>query len=231
MRDEYLQKLRRRWSHRTLRDAALMTFLSEAKDDEDADRKLRESGRHSMTRMFEAGVLQPDLTVYEIGCGCGRVATELANYLTQGQYVGVDLSSQYIMLCKKRSVKGQFEVTNGYSFPLPDESADLVIEFSIFCHMPLQQVWLWLCDTRRVLKSSGKSYLQFHNLASDNQWNEFSKSARNWKFIDDPGHPRSITWDTVELLHRRAGLSCQCVQQFDIDPGGPRSWFAVGTKV
>ena len=230
-KEQYFNSLRSRWSHGTLKTAALMTYVATAADDADADRQLREAGQGSVALMEQHGVLTPDLTVYEIGCGCGRVATELSEYLTGGQYVGVDLSPQYVDICNRRAPRGTFKVTNGYSFPLPDESADLVIEFSIFCHMPLQQVWKWLLDTRRVLKPTGQTYLQFHNFASQIQWDGFVKQADSWSFLDI-GHPRATSEAIICQLFSRAGLMIERMCEVDIDETGePNSWFVIAHKI
>lgn len=229
-KEEYFTTLRGRWSHGTLANAALMTYLFHVQNDQDADTQLRDAGTATLAMMEGHNILSPDLTVYEIGCGCGRVATALSEYLTAGRYVGVDLSPQYINICKRRAPLGHFHVTDGCSFPLPDSSADLVIEFSIFCHMPLQLVWRWLQETRRVLKPNGTTYLQFHNLKSEQQWDEFAASADGWKFLD-LGHPRSVTLDTVIALFAKAGMEILRMEEVDKDAKGePNSWMVVAAR-
>lgn len=222
--------LRRRWSQGTLRAAALMTYIGDTASDDEADRELRRQGSYSLSRMLTSGVLSPDLTVVEIGCGAGRVATELAAYLTDGHYIGVDLSSQYVAICQKRCPTGRFVTTPGIGFPLEDASADLVCEFTVFCHMPAEAVWLWLLDVARILKPGGRTYLQFHNLASDHQWQEFVSHAERHRFVTDPGYPRGMEWATVERMHERAGLTIEAAHGVDEDAGGMRSWFVVAHK-
>ena len=227
---EHFDWLRRRWAHSTLRGAALMTYLGAATDDADADAQLRNQGFSSFRRMLKAGLLRPDLTIAEIGCGAGRVATELVDYLTDGSYIGVDLSPQYIALCQQRCPAGRFLVTPGIGFPIEDATTDLVVEFTVFCHMTTEAVWLWMRDVVRVLRPGGCTYLQFHNIASENQWQEFTTHADSHRFITDPGYPRPMEWATVERFHASVGLAIDAVHGVDEDAGGPRSWFVVARK-
>lgn len=228
---DHFNRLRQRWSHPTLQRAAEMTFIAQAASDEDADRQLRAEGQSAFARMRGTGMVEPWQTVYEIGCGVGRVATEITEYLVDGHYVGFDLSPQYVDLCRKRCPKGEFHATDGFTIPKPDNSADLVVSFTVLCHMPLELAWRWLCEARRVLKGpAGRTYIQLHNLASVHQWDEFQRHAENWRFLSDAGYPRAMTRETAELLFDKAGLEPIRWHKVDVDKGGPRSWFVEAIK-
>ena len=231
-KNEYFDTLRKRWRHGTLQNAALMTYVAEARDDRDAEAQLRDSGQSSVALMEQHGVLRPDMTVVEIGCGAGRVSTALSEYLTEGKYYGVDLSPQYVAICERRvgtANNTRFEVTDGCSFPFPDSTADLVIEFSIFCHMPYPMIWKWLCETSRILKPSGRTYLQFQNFSSNKSWAEFTRTADTWYFLD-LGHPRGISFDIVTDMFWRAGFFIEKVHELDVVNGVPDSWIVVAEK-
>ncbi len=231
-RDHYFDTLRARWGKQTtLRSAASMTGINPVGSDEETLATIRAWGASALSDMLGQEVLRPTSTVYEIGCGMGRVASALCDYLEPGRYFGFDLSANYVQLCREHFPRGQFQVTPGYCFPPPDREVDLVIEYSVFCHMPLEQVWRWLLDAHRVLKPGGRTWFQFHNLKSRMLWDEFLGNAEAWNFVSDPGCPRSLTWDVIEHLMARAGLPVVKVLEADHDEQGqPYCWFVVGRK-
>lgn len=229
--DALFDHLRRRWSQPTLRSAALMTYVAAATSDQDADQQLRREGQGTLDRLLgiPAVGLARTSTVFEIGCGPGRVATAMVEYLSAGRYHGFDLSPQFVDIARRRCPKGAFSVTDGCRFPVGVGQADLVLEFSVFCHQPFELVFRWLRECVRVLAPRGRMCLQFHNLAHPASVAEFNANADEWRFVTDPGYPRAMTWDTVERLHRMAGLRISGVERFDVDEstGEPRSWFVI----
>lgn len=125
--------------------------------------------------------------ILDIGCGCGRIAIHFLDYLSeQGKYIGLDIDKNFISFCSDNisAAKDNFQfefmdVYNGaygreckikasdVSFPIKDESMDIVIMWSVFTHMNLGDIDSYLKEIHRVLKKGGKF------IASLNLLNEF----------------------------------------------------------
>ena len=67
----------------------------------------------------EYGQLQPNERVLDMGCGIGRMALPLTNYLREGSYEGVDIVPRGIDWCRKnitaKHPNFQFQVADIYN--------------------------------------------------------------------------------------------------------------------
>ncbi len=80
--------------------------------------------------------LRPDHTVVDVGCGSGRLALQLKDYL-KGRYVGIDVVEDLFKyaerICERPDWK--FCEAPGLTIPEPDHSADFICFFSVFTHL------------------------------------------------------------------------------------------------
>jgi len=112
--------------------------------------------------------------VLEIGCGCGRTALALTEYLDNGNYIGVDIEKQSLESCKNNPLlaakKFKFELldiqnsiynpegkykADNFVFPYLDATFDIVFLVSVFTHMLTPQVKNYIKEISRILKSKG----------------------------------------------------------------------------
>jgi ubiquinone/menaquinone biosynthesis C-methylase UbiE len=111
--------------------------------------------------------LQPDHRVVDVGCGSGRLASKLANYLTpQGGYVGTDILPNLLdharSLCRRP--EWEFIQTNGQEIPVGDNWADVICYFSVMTHITHEETWQYILESKRALKPGGVlvcSFLEF----------------------------------------------------------------------
>lgn len=125
--------------------------------------------------------LKPNEKVLDVGCGVGRMAVPLSNYLNEcGSYEGFDISADAINWCKENITRkypnfefhqadvynkaynplGSLSASN-YTFPFDDESFDFVFLTSVLTHMLPQDVENYLSEVARVLKNGGRSLITF----------------------------------------------------------------------
>lgn len=109
--------------------------------------------------------LQPGHTLVDVGCGSGRLAYQLRDWLT-GPYVGIDVVPELHRYAQRISGRKdwRFHTAPGLTIPEPDASADFICFFSVFTHLLHQQTFEYLRDSRRVLKPGGRivfSFLEF----------------------------------------------------------------------
>jgi ubiquinone/menaquinone biosynthesis C-methylase UbiE len=123
--------------------------------------------------------LDPSQALLEIGCGIGRDAMLLAEYLSpRGSYTGVDIIKDSIDWCQKNitarhpnfsfihyNVKDQLHNPGGQisttdiRLPIASDSIDRIILWSVFTHMFEEGIMHYLKEFRRVLKKDGLIYV------------------------------------------------------------------------
>lgn len=127
-------------------------------------------GREMIDRFRQLCDLQPGESVLEVGCGIGRIAIPLTQYLTEGCYVGFDIVPHGIEWCQKRvtplypnfrfflaDVRNDFYHPEGrkracdYRFPVVEGSFDFAFLTSVFTHMLPKDVEHYVSEIARAL--------------------------------------------------------------------------------
>jgi len=133
-------------------------------------------------RLIESAGLKPDDRILDVGCGVGRIAIAISDYLSEGgEYQGFDIMGDAIRWCQKnistRHANFKFvhsDVYNGvynptgkikaaeYRFPYPDDSFEVVILTSVFTHMLPAELENYLSEIARVLKPGGRALITYY---------------------------------------------------------------------
>lgn len=136
------------------------------------------SGRRWVRYFRDVGRLRPDEDVLDVGCGVGRIAIPLSEYLTHGTYEGMDVAEERVAWCQENISSGRAnfrfqraDVLNrasnpdgsqrgsDYTFPYEDASFDFIWLISVFTHMLPDDVRRYLDEIRRVLRPGGRSLI------------------------------------------------------------------------
>jgi SAM-dependent methyltransferase len=137
--------------------------------------------------LLELFGLQPSSDVLEIGCGVGRLAYELSDYLDpDARYAGFDISKTAIDWLNENYAPrlanfsfGLADVLNprfrpdgtvkasDAAFPYPDDAFDLVVAFEVFMHMEKDGVAAYLEESARVLRDGGRAVVTFMAIYDD----------------------------------------------------------------
>jgi len=123
--------------------------------------------------LIQCGLKSDDYLI-DVGCGSGRLAKPLNEYL-RGPYLGIDVVPD--LLDYARGLVGRkdwrFEVASGFSIPEGDARANMVCFFSVFTHLLHEQSFVYLRDAKRVLKSGGQVVFSFLEFAIPSHWTVF----------------------------------------------------------
>lgn len=108
--------------------------------------------------------LTSNSTIIDVGCGSGRLAIHLVDFLDQGNYIGFDVVPelhQYAAKICGYKENFKFYTAPGLTIPEPDDSADIICFFSVMTHLLHGESFLYLKEASRVLKPNGKIIISF----------------------------------------------------------------------
>ena len=202
-------------------------------------------GRVMVDRFRAYAGLKPDEKILEVGCGIGRIAIPLTQYLTSGSYVGFDIVPHGIEWCQQNvtpryphftffvaDVHNKFYHPEGryaaseYVFPFPDASFDFVFLTSVFTHMLPNDLERYALEIGRVLRPGGRCFCTAYvisaeartNLINGTSLRAFTKHESYW--TDTPSNPEAAIAYSEEYLCAAFKLSL-----FEIERIIPGEWW------
>jgi SAM-dependent methyltransferase len=160
--------------------------------------------------------LKPDHYVIDVGCGSGRLASPLSEYLT-GKYLGIDVVPQLIDYARKLVGRPdwRFEMAQGLTIPEADAKADMVCFFSVLTHLLHEESFVYLREAKRVLKPGGKIVLSFLDFRIAGHWDIFQNN--NLKDVGIGGQPLNvfISKDMLREWATHLDLEVEVIQDGD----------------
>ena len=188
------------------------------------------TGTQQVQLLKEYAGLQENHQVLDIGCGIGRTAAMLTEYLgKKGKYEGFDAVEKGILWCNKTihrdfpnfnfrytpiendlyTKKGQDAAK--FQFPYPDNYFDVAFLFSVFTHMQPDEVQNYLIEIQRVLKPSGKCLATFF-IGTDTTQKRFNEmfpfEKEGYFLMDEQVKNANIAFQekTLDLMIEKSGL-------------------------
>jgi len=179
--------------------------------------------------------LRPDFRILDLGCGLGRSSAPFADYLKDGQLVGVDVVDSVVTFCreeigsrypnahfftcatadsylKERSGPNPANLPSVNDVLSAEGPFDLVLAFSVFTHLIPEEMDEYLALFDRVLAQDGRLVLTFLFL---DEWTR--PAIRNRQL------PAMILEDTPEHAHE-PGSVCYA------SPSNPRAVVAISQE-
>ena len=149
----------------------------------------KEIGNEFKGYFIKLGGLKPDHRVLDVGCGVGRMAVPLTDYLSrEGGYWGFDIVQKGIEWCQKHIMKNfnnfQFLhvdiynkyynkkgklTANQFCFPYETDFFNFVFLTSVFTHMLPDELENYIKEIARVLKPGGKAFLTIFMLNAESE--------------------------------------------------------------
>ncbi|WP_019053994.1 class I SAM-dependent methyltransferase [Sphingobium xenophagum] len=118
--------------------------------------------------------LTDGMTVYDLGCGCGRTAQALRRAGWHGGYTGADVVQELIDELARQCPGYDVLLNVAPRIVAPDASLDIVFHWSVFTHLYPGESYLYTLDAFRALKPGGKMIFSFFELEEaehDRVWN------------------------------------------------------------
>lgn len=192
------------------------------------DGDFRAIGAEFLKHFVRLGGLTPDDRVLEIGCGIGRMALPLTQFLARGSYDGVDVVEDGIRWCAETITPAypdfrfqHIDVANGLynpggrvsaaaaTLPFEDRSFDFVLLTSVVTHLRTAETLRYAGEIRRLLRPGGRCFISLFlmnesardGLRAGAARYGFDPAARGPEFIADPAAPNAaVAYDERFLL-------------------------------
>lgn len=124
--------------------------------------------------ILSAAGLSNGMSLLDLGCGSGRVATNIAARFKNVRYTGIDVVQRMLdYAATKCPPHFQFICHHGVDIPLPDGTIDIAIAFSLFTHLLHEETYCYLQELHRVLKPDVLFIMSFLEFFRDGHWSIF----------------------------------------------------------
>jgi ubiquinone/menaquinone biosynthesis C-methylase UbiE len=136
-----------------------------------------EIGEIASEALLYAG-LKSGMSVFDFGCGSGRVAHAVAAKVKLPAFLGTDIVQDLLdYAATKTPSHYRFVLHREVSIPADDQSFDMAYAFSVFTHLLQTECFAYLRDIGRTLKSGGRIVASFLELAEPVHWPIFLASV------------------------------------------------------
>ena len=151
------------------------------------DGDFRAIGLEFLEYCVRLGGLRPHGNVLDLGCGIGRMALPLTQFLDEdGGYIGIDVHPEGIEWCRQNigskyrnfrfirlDIRHPLYNPTGaldgatLELPFPEATFDLVAVISVFTHLGENETFNYAREIRRILKPGGRCLCTFFLLNDD----------------------------------------------------------------
>jgi SAM-dependent methyltransferase len=216
--DDIIKRKHPEWSH--LPPASLRLRIGVGNKILRNHSRFIESGDSIVSELMSKGYLSENSDVLELGCGCGRNAISLLQFLEgSGSYIGQDVDAEMISWCSNNLHRKNFQFyfadiyskvynpagkpVDSYEFPAELNSRSLIFAVSLFSHLLYKDFYYYINQCSRVLKIGGYLHMtlfihDFVKARLNNRWT-FSNKLDNC-YVENLNFPEAaVAYDLAEV--------------------------------
>jgi len=197
-----------------------------------------ELGNSIVLELKNKGYLDTNSNVLELGCGCGRNAISLLQFLGEkGTYIGQDVDIDMISWCKNNLQSKNFhfnfadvyskvynptgQPVDSYEFPAEINFCSLIFAVSLFSHLLHKDFNYYISQCSRVLRVGGHLHmtlfiLDFIKDRLNDRWT-FSHKLENC-YVENLNFPEAaVAYDLTEIENILSGHNLSIVEIYNKD--------------
>ena len=139
-----------------------------------------ESAEREVRKLVEHCGLNSESRILEIGCGSGRLPVGLiSTHQSIERYVGLDVDVEAVRWCERwiapehatfqfvhidvynerYNPTGATCLDDRFRFDVADQSCDIIYLYSVFTHMEIDDVRVYMREFKRIMAPKGKAFL------------------------------------------------------------------------
>ena len=168
-------------------------------------------GNYKEVGMIEAKLLtelglKPGMSILDLGCGSGRLSSQLYQSMENLDYTGIDIVKKLLEYAKSKAPNYQFLLSQGLRLPIESDSLDMICAFSLFTHLPHAETFIYLHESLRTLKPGGLLVFSFIEFAEPGHWHVFETTIES-SINDSMTHTNVfIERNAIKLWAEKIGL-------------------------
>jgi ubiquinone/menaquinone biosynthesis C-methylase UbiE len=179
----------------------------------------REIGILESSALLTLG-LERDGLLVDVGCGRGRLAFALREYL-KGKFVGTDILGEALDYAREKVGRVDWDFLETFEpvIPIEEKQASMVCFFSVFTHLLDEDIFLFLTEAKRVTKSGGKIVFSYLDFEVASHWPVFESTVAN----RDPNRVLNKFISKPAIIRWAKALSLEIEKLYD----GNESWISL----
>lgn len=164
------------------------------------------AGEIEVDLLKKAGLVD-GMSVFDLGCGSGRLATALAKSGLSIKYLGTDVVQDLLDYAASKTPRHYRYLRHAeLSVPAPDHSIDIACAFSVFTHLLHHESYIYMEDMRRALKPGGRLVFSFLEFAVDHHWEVFEHTIEQQRAGTTPPLNTFIERSSIEVWAKHLGF-------------------------
>jgi cyclopropane fatty-acyl-phospholipid synthase-like methyltransferase len=177
--------------------------------------------------------LKDGMSIYDLGCGCGRTAQALQRAGWNGHYIGADIVEGLVSELKRKCPGYEAYVHREPSIVAKDASLDILFHWSVFTHISVEECFLYLEDSFRALKPGGKLVFSFVELTDASHYNRIfeSRVGRLRRNRDLPLLDTFLHRDWIRLWADKLGFEGVDFTDGNDNSQHPEAWQAIASMM